>query len=425
MARFERSLRPLLPLLLLVCGIPAVAEPPTLLLSANGEALSADAPGLPPNSLQVRPPLRIDGWSALRLENGALRVLEVRDTRRPDWTLRERPLVDAPAAWAGRPARIRHALALPADALFGFSVLDGSAAPAPQQGLRPSALPAPVLLRAGWRGTIRIGEARWTLATEHERRRDGRLLAGSLRVVAEDARGRRRLLVPPAHGMAFRRQELLWVGSLGIGGDGPDALVKRIRLTGEVEYVLSAAGAQGWVAVDEDRPHRAYAVGIEELETLESHDTQRRQAPDPLRGPGFEIAQSQWTAALDAAAAAGLPKTLFDRRLAVDGESLRFTVDYLPRLAPLASGETSSAATAHFPAETVLYVHAHGRRQALLEMARPDESDVLVRIGTIAGAAAIEIEYGPHYNLDLRRVWVWDAERGRFVRLLIGEAMGC
>lgn len=404
---------------------------------ADRLGLTLSMPGSPLRDAALesaRPPARLPpGWFAVALEHGALRLQAVTQTRPSDWSLvtTRTPEEPAGAAAMSRPAPssvlepARHALDLPPGALFGFRfAADTTAARSVKPGAHTSLVPA-TLLRVDTRLAVVRGDERWTITTESKTRPDGALLAGSLALVATNAQGQRRVLVPPADGMAFARQELLWLGTLA-GGGGLDLLLRRTWLTGQVEHVLVVGGAAGHGVDDADRPYAVFASGIEATSGLERHRDQPRQRPGERFGSAaFAVDEEAWNRELQRLEGAGAAGTLLDRRLTLAGEALRFTVEHLPRWRAAEAEANSSPPDRHWSGPLLVKVHFRGRSQVLLETGALDGGPTRVQVDLLNGEPAVQLQIWPHYNNNFLHTWVWSERDGRFLRLLTRQDQGC
>lgn len=400
-------------------------NPPSLVLTAPGETLVADD-GQPIPAGRLK-----DRWYSLSLDGTALRIDEVRTSRASDFTVRPLAAAQTPAPDAGAlkyAARARFALALPPKALLGFHFANVDCpgqVPSIKPGNYASLLPAPVLLHDRWTTTVNSGAATWTLYTDSRRRKDGAMLAGSLSLIASNDREGKRVLVAPAHGMAFERQELLWLGSLR--GDGKlDFLFKRVWVTGEVEYILRTGGSQALHKVDQDYPHLKFSLGVEpESDAVFTHVAQHRLPPEGKFGQAaFSIDEATWNEALARAEKEALPKLLFDRLLVLNGEKMRVTMEYLPRAQRVDDGSISST-TIFWEGPVLLKVHYRGKAQVIFQANGMDGDNFHFAAGVLDGEPGLKLSYYPHYNNSFVYYWVWDAAKGRFMRLSTEHSQGC
>lgn len=409
--------------LALLCSAAVSAQSIVIPMSLPGEDLGAMATGGAPVVSERKP------WLAVTMRGADLALDAVTTSRKPDWVVEERNTTASPSPEARKIVpRTPSALAMPQTALFAFRV-EGydAAAPVVRVGVHPSSLTQPVLLHDRWSGDVTVAGKRWTVATESVRRKDGAMLSGSLSLVARTATGERVVLLPPAHGMVFERQELLWLGSLrgSAGAGGLDLLVKRTRITGQVEYVLKIADAIGFATLDPDLAHTYFESGIEEYAELASHTAQPRPRPDGKFGQAaFTISEEGWNKAVEEAEQGGLPKPLFDRQLALGADRLRFAIDYLP-VAQMGKDETWSSANTSWEGPVTVKVNFRGKTQTLLLADRLDGSGFRVQVGMLDGEPAVNIAFSPHYNNQFAYYWVWDDAGKRFKRLLRSQWQGC
>jgi hypothetical protein len=180
-------------------------------------------------------------WNLIVIAGNQLIIGVVSQSKRGGWRISTTGPIDK-TGFVESP--IRHAvreqseqLALPNGAILGFHFrrIDR---PGPITTFAPgkhlSALSVPIILGTELKQLITIRNETWTLTTTYQRRPDGQLLAESLSLIAINSGGVQRVLVPPAAGMAFLRQELVWVGRISAGSI-VDFVLRRIWLTGEIE----------------------------------------------------------------------------------------------------------------------------------------------------------------------------------------------
>jgi hypothetical protein len=284
--------------LLLSNSVHANAETPSLYLHAPGTTLDSELPenAPPPPTLLKR------AWYAVSLDGSTLVLDRSVTTRAPDWQFTQRSTstqAHASTVKLNPLAPSRHALAMPEAAMLAFRLDEKMPFKA---GRYPSVLPLPILLHDRWNAAFRANGKKWTASTESVRRKDGALLAGSLQLVATSDTGEKLVLVPPAHGMAFQRQELLWLGSLQSNSQ-LDVLLKRTWITGEIDYVLTIGKAIKSQTIDLDYPHTYFSSGVEESEGIATHISQKRPRPEGKFGvAAFSISEENWNQAVDGAA---------------------------------------------------------------------------------------------------------------------------
>lgn len=408
----------------------ARAESPSvmMILTTPGETLfSLDLPKhAPPPPLTLAAP-----WYAVSVKDGSLVLQTVQTTRKPDRTLIFKSIGTPADSGYVDPEETapQHALDLPDTSLLGFRLLDkDKLTPLPlHPGTYPSALPLPATLHDRWQATLQLNGKTWHLSTEVARRKDGALLAGSLSVVATPDSGEKQVLLPPTDGAVFERQELLWVGSIHSNKDPSDIdlLIKRTWLTGKVEYVWKVGNEIKSALLDPDHPYIVATSGVEaSMETEVPLQQHRPLPPDKFGVAAFTIAEDAWNPALDAAEKDGLPKLLFDRQLELEGEKLRFTIEYLPRVSaeysPLAASRIE-----YWGGPVLIKAHFHGTTQVLLETDHLDEGSFTLQVGKLGDEKAIQISTQPHYNNSFVYDWAWDAAQQRFVRLYRRQDQGC
>ncbi len=397
----------------------------TLTLPGNEIALESNTSAPPPTSLS-------ENWYSVSLERGELVVDTVTKTRDPDSVVVTRKLsgsstnLAVPQEMDNNP---RHALALPVGAILGFRFSDSgypdSKPPTIRIGRHASLLATPVLLRANWRQDVNLDSGRWSVGTEHERRKDGQVLAGSMSIVAFSPQSERHMLVPPARVMTFARQELLWLGQM-TSTKTLDLILRRTWVTGEVDYVLIVGNSKGFAYLDQDRPFKSFSSGIGEYETFERHSSQSRQPPGKLNTKSsFSISEGFWNSALGKLDENDLPGTIADRLLKLNSEPVRFTFEYVPYLRTRAN--EASSTNPDYVWEGPLHVKIHFRQtsQVLLQASSLDGGGFGVTVGYMNGEIAIGISMSPHYNNSFTYYWVWSEIDGRFLRLLKVQLQGC
>lgn len=403
-------------------------SPVMMLLTTPGESLGR----LDISEHAHPPPLTLAAaWYAVSIKDGNLVLQTAQTTRKPDWTLIFKSIGTPADSGSVDPEETepQHALDLPDSALLGFRLLDkDKLTPLPlHSGSYPSALQLPVTLHDRWQATLQLDGKTWHLSTETMRRKDGALLAGSLSLVATSDSGEKQVLLPPTDGAAFERQELLWLGSIHSRKDKPeiDLLIKRTWLTGKVEYVWKVGEAIESELLDPDHPYAVGTSGVEaSMETKVPVQQHHPLPPDKFGTAAFTISQDAWNPALDAAEKDGLPKLLFDRQLELEGEKLRFTIEYLPRV----SAENSPLAASrieYWGGPVLVKAHFRGTTQVLLETDRLDDGSFTLQVGKLGDEKAIQVATQPHYNNSFVYDWIWDATQQRFVRLYRRQDQGC
>jgi hypothetical protein len=280
------------------------------------------------------------------------------------------------------------------------------------------------ILREGWTASSKIGKRKWDFSVTHERRPDGKLLAGSIEILATSgpSNASTKVLLPRAGGMAFTRQELLWLGDMNNDSE-PDLLLKRTWVTGEIDFVMVVSSMGLATAYfDPDRPiyYFSSGVGMEDEELQEHKDRRPMQAPPEFINKGsFSIRDEVWWKLV--AEAALLPKVLDDRQFELDGENIRFTLEYLPR----AKEGLSSTNHYHWDGNVLVKVFFRGRSQVLMQAASPDGDPFSLFIGLVNGKLGIKINYQPHYNNMFTRYWIFDEVEKHFRRFSIYHEQGC
>lgn len=402
-----------------------------LLLTAPGEALDWAQYRRAPHAAPEVP--RSGTWNMVALEGRAIRIEALSRTRDSGWRQQTRSTgKDGNAIPLGEPKKDsppKLALDFPDNGLLAFRFhAEGQTKTPPDRSVIPgifqSLLEDRVVLHDRWQKAISLSGKRWTLGAEGVRRPDGALLAGSLTLVARRD-GESRVLVPPARGRAFARQELLWIGSLRSEWEF-DLLLRRTWLTGEIEYLLVVGGHTASILVDADRPYRVFSSGAEETATLEWNIGQARQMPLGRFGSAaFTVAEDDWNGRLQEASVASLPTVIFDRQLPLAGESIRFQAEYLPRLSEKDGEPDSAFYPSFYQGPAIVRVRFLGVSQILSELAPQDGGPLRFEVGMIDDSPAIRIIYRPHYNNSMTDTWIWDTAQSRFLRLLRRHSQGC
>lgn len=412
MSLFNRCARRLLLLLLTTAVGPALAA---VQLAAPGTSLYlADRPAK--TSLPAW--VASQHWFAVSLQDGALRLTPVRDTASAAWLRVQGKQADLALAGSRvAPQRSEPALALAPDALFAVRSAD-TGTPLLRAGQFATQTPA-AILAPGWRASVSIGGVAWTMSARAQTRPDGRLLAGSLELLGQRAGDSAKVILPAATGMAFVRQELLWLGDLD-GDTLPDLVVRRTRLTGDVQYVLVLGIEFSVLRIPDPRRASYFSSGVEPESN--SFDWPTGSAPPAAAGlvrkGGFAIDGATWLRDLGSPPPL-VPKLLAERQYTLDNEVIRFTLEYLPR----AQGEASSAGDDMWLGEVVVRVFYRGKSQVLMEASAPDDGNFALSFGTRAGRPAIKIDHQPHYNNAMEYHWEFDGER--FQQVLATQSQGC
>lgn len=390
------------------------------ILSAPGEPISsADGKAL------TRKALKKQAWHSILLDGSDLVVDRALETRASDWLIATGKSFEDLARLKGSSFKSDgHTLALPKNALFAVRITNDNDEPLHfKPGKYPSLVTTGQLLLDGWETAVSINGATWTVSAKYEKRPDGVLLAGSMSMLAIDSSGQGTVLVPSASGMAFLRQEILWLGDLN-GDSKPDLILRRIWVTGEIEYVLVVGPTLSSVYVDTDNPYRSFSSGVEESFSISRHINQQAPLPKGRFGKSaFAISEEVWNRALGRADQK-LPRLIADRQLKIGDENIRFTFEYLPRSD---SQEISSLSNAFVWGGPVLVkVHFRNKTQVLMQAPSLDGGSFRVQVDKINGEPAIEISFSPHYNNSFTNYWIWNpSQDGRFLRLLILHSQGC
>lgn len=296
-------------------------------------------------------------------------------------------------------------------------------------GAYPSVL-APVVLHEGWRAAVEINGKKWQFFTAHEKRPDGKLLAGSLEIKAErqpsTSTNTSAVILPRANGMVFQRQELLWLGDWNQDGE-PDLLLKRTWITGEVDFVLVLSPVWGSAYLDPDRPAHYFSSGVE---PDSNGFTWSKGQPTPssihfVQKGSFSLNETDWVKQLEGSDKR-LPQTLADRQLKLEGDTMRLVLERVPRAAPSEDtpNRASSGAGAFWGGDTLVRISFRGKTQVLTEIGQPDGQFTL-SVGLVNGKPALRMQHDPHYNNGFTHYWVWNESDMRFRRVLILHSQGC
>lgn len=393
-------------------------------------------------------------WSALVLKDGALFVEPVTEATESDWVSvsggdADRMLEGRAPKRSAKPTGI--SLKSPAGTIVLARLVDQFGSPvAMNPGQYASSVPS-MVLREEWMASAEIAGRKWRFYTRHQKRPDGRLLAGSLEILADDLQSnlRQMVLLPPASGMAFAKQELLWLGDLD-GDAEPDILLKRTLLSGHVDIVLVVGTMRQFVSHDPDLPASFFSSGVEPesngfswnrnrplvvpisfashgifsvreevwLKKLYPNATQHDQdvqqsEPTESRSTGEPPFQRQLPT---------LPVSISDRQFNFKGETIRFTMEYLPRVE---SPQESSGNRPAWGGDVVVRVFFRGKSQVLMEASPPDGGAFELAVGVIGEEAGIRVRHQPHYNNSFIYYWIYDKEDQRFRRLSSEQSQGC
>lgn len=290
-------------------------------------------------------------------------------------------------------------------------------------GQFPSSIAADIL-REGWTATGEVGGRKWNFSVTHKKRPDGKLLAGSLEILADPdfPNESRKVLLPRAGGMAFAKQELLWLGDLN--GDGePDLLLRRTWVTGEIDFVLVVSPMLATAYFDPDHPATYFSSGVEpDSNAFEWHKDQPVPAPVKFISKGtFSLGEEEWIRLLPDYTVS-LPKVLADRQFKLNGEIIRFTLEHLPR----AENETvSSAGNDMWGGSVLVKVSFRGKSQVLMQAGQPDSGKFSLSVGWLNGKPGVMINHQPHYNNSFIRYWLFDEAESRFRRMQSVQSQGC
>lgn len=403
--------------LLLLAGAPAFSADQRLELAMPGDNL---------NETGDKQALR--GWYSLSLNGDKLVLKKAGPPRPSDHMQVSGKLADklfGGQALRRQPKPHGMSVSCAGDSLLLLRVRNESGKPFPlEEGEFQSAL-APALLQEGWQVQTQLGGKEWDFAVGLEKRPDGKLLAGSLSLLGRKA-GKgdgMQTLVSASPGMAFSRQDLLWLGDVNRDGE-PDFLLKRSVISGEIEYLLVISPLFGMTGEDPDHPVEYSSSGVDpESNTLSWH----KDYPPPgnfqfVRKGKFSISEEEWKAQLPDDSAK-LPKLLAETQFKLNGETMRFTLEHLPRT----GGNATSTSLTSFSwgGSVLLRVSFRGKSQVLTQLAAPNEGEHAINIGMIGTQPAVLLDYNPHYNNSMAWYWIYDSQQARFRRFLRQHSQGC
>ncbi|MDQ8037204.1 MAG: hypothetical protein REI12_07260 [Pedobacter sp.] len=365
-------------------------------------------------------------WYSVRIIDDRLFVEAVRDIRSPDWQEKDTNDGQSPGQQKIEPYKAAGvALALPEGSLFAMRIKrDDSPRPIRiKADGYASLLTTPVTLGEGWHQRFALGGMSWILQTRYGRRPDTGLLAGSMALELNVAQEGVRTMLPPASGMAFSRQELLWLGDVDQDNQ-PDAILRRIWITGEQDYVFIIGKSFSTLYVDTDYPTRDFSSGAMGESSSKRHLSQKVAIENAKFTGAFNVSEAVWKKLSEPAFEKNLPLPLADLQIKLKEELLRFNLDYLPR-SEANDGESSSSSNDFWMGPNLLRVTYRGKPQVLMQAQPPDSSIFRVEVGELNGRAVIRVSHSPHYNNSFTYYWLYSEEEGRFKRVLIDQGQGC
>ncbi len=394
----------------------------------------------------------VAGWYALSLQDGELVVASANRLTPADQIMAlgsqaEKILQGLPSKSISIPTGL--SLRSSAEALLYFRLEEESGSPRKfLEGRFPSAIKT-ATLEEGWSSNFELGAKsgenpstnKWRLFTDHKKRADGRMLAGSLTLIAQKESSHatdnaKKTLLPKAIGMAFAKQELLWLGDLNQDGV-PDLLVRRTWITGEIDYVLVLTPLLANAYLDRDYPVNHFTSGVEPEGNVLTWYKDASISPQQIPGKivltnrsSFRIGEETWKNKLKDADL-NLPKLLTDSVLKLNGETVRVTLEHLPRVESNPNPESnamepSSQSNANnWDGSVLLRVTFRGKSQVLMQLQAPDGDDFIFTIGVSEGKPSIKVDYHPHYNNGFQRYWIYDDKEMRFRRVFTDHSQGC
>ena len=408
--------------LLVVVGAQSTwADGARLELAIPGQALSQQGDHEQPMA---------KGWYALSLKEGVL-VVEQASTSTPSDSLHvsgtqaDQLLSGQAALPPAKPTGVSIKTRVDALVLMRMEE-DGGGHRQLTPGQFPGAV-APDILREGWKATGKLAGRKWNFSVKHKKRPDGRLLAGSLEVVADPdiPNATRKVLLPPAHGMAFTKQELLWLGDMNSDGE-PDLLLKRTWVTGEIDFVVVVSPMWATAYFDPDRPAAYFSSGVDpDSNAFEWHQGQPVPAPVKFISKGtFSIWEEEWMRLLPDRAAP-MPIVLADRQFKLNGETIRVTLEHLPRAEYETPGPSSSASMGLMGGRVLVKVTFRGKSQVLMQTDQPDSGQFSLSVGLVDVQTGLKVDHQPHYNNGFTQYWIFDETDTRFRRIQIEHSQGC
>jgi hypothetical protein len=363
-------------------------------------------------------------WHAAILEQSDLIIEHVLNFRKSDWLI----ATGSSTVKLGKPARGDGiAPSMPANAVFAFRMSDEYGKPVSiKPGKFHSLIQPGQVMHKGWKDTFSFDGAKWSISAEYKTRPDGKPLDGSMSLQAVDAAGQITVLVPPATGMAFSREEILWLGDIN-GDKKPDLILKRVWVTNETDYIFVLGSTFRSLYVDEDYPYQKFSSGAMDEINLRRHINQKEPLPGRLFSTnGFAISEETWSKGLQKFSEKDLPHKLWERRLKLGDESISFSFEYLPRYNAYGAGASSQSDGFFWGGPVLVKVNFRGETQVLMQAYGLDGNSFRINIDKVNGQPAIKIGYQPHYNNDLSRYWIWKpAPDGRFIRLFNEQSQGC
>jgi len=389
----------------------------------------------------------------LAWQHNALEVLPFKGWRtRPaplDWSLQHGP------------ERIARTPDVPEAALMRVRLsLDKGKAPADLALLlgKPDGLAIGEMIREGWQRTFELSGHSYTLVADYVKGPEGKVLPGSMRLSLHGKdKTPSHVVLGRAPGHIFREQRVLWAGHL-TSNPYPDFLIQRTLLTGEKDYILSLAHADGsytaaGVTIDEDHPQKTYDCPI-----MDQSDTSELELSSPRPYPVYRLTEKPvpWALAPNEYAKSGNltlnHQILYEYRSTYDdeGQALPLTPGVKQNMVFAYSGETyrilvevmavySGEPLYSSPQGYPRYISGiamgalgdngsivavsmfhKGLREVLL-VNRPDVQDGLLlnlTAGNLdeSGLLSILIEWSPEYDNEITEIWKQTDSPGRIMR---------
>ena len=322
---------------------------------------------------------------------------------------------------------------LPHSALFGFSIQrirdsqDERDVLPIQAGKHSGILITPQLLKKSWSEKFILGQQKWEVMTRYATYKDGTIIPSSMELVGK-TNNKETILLPAAY-TTFSNQELLWIGDLN-NDQQPDLVIKRTYLSGEFEYVLIISPVFNMIAVDMDRPIKAFSSGVDEsAETIRHIESQPHLPPAKFGLAKLSIEEAIWNKKIrELSSNPNTKKTaLFDKQLKIKDETIRFSFEYIPTT-PASTDSAGNSSNENFRfwhGKVVVRVHFRGKSQVLMEASELDGSNFNLSVDMVDNQPAIYINYYPHYNNEFNYYWIMPSDKNRFMRWYTYHSQGC
>ena len=187
-----------------------------------------------------------------------------------------------------------------------------------------------------------------------------------------------------------------------------------------MDYVLVVSPMLATAYYDPDHPD-VYSTSLDGNSYTWHKD---RTEPTPIkfiRSGQFSIGEEEWGRHLPDGEVQ-VPKEIADRQFKLSGESIRFSLEHLPRLQ---GGKESSAFHQTWAGTVLVRVTFRGKSQVLMQASQPSEGLFSLSVGIVDGRPSVKIDHQPHYNNSFTRYWMYDETAMRFRRLRDEFYQGC